>query len=74
MDITDVKINYEFPENKTNNYESLDNRITFNNEIHSFICTESFFNSIKNSFFNEFLEKNICTIILLKITLVFTFL
>jgi hypothetical protein len=62
-DITDLKINYEFPENKTNNYESFDNRITFNNEINYITCTESFFNSIKNSFFNEFLQKNICTII-----------
>ena len=62
-DITNIKISYEFSEDKANNYESLDNRITFNNENNYITCTESYFNSIKNTFFKSLIENNICNII-----------
>ena len=62
-DIIDVKVTYQYTKSKQGNYESLDNRITFSNQLNHIICTESYFNSIKNTFFEEPIKNNICTII-----------
>ena len=62
-DIKDVKVRYEYSKSKQGNYESLDNRITFSNQINHIICTESYLNSIKSTFFEEPIKNNICTII-----------
>jgi hypothetical protein len=62
-DIISVKVSYEYTKNKQGNYESLDNRITFSNQINHIICTEYYFNSIKSTFFDEPIKNNICTII-----------
>ena len=62
-DITGVKVSYEYTKNKEGNYESLNNRITFSNQINHIRCTESYFNSIKSTFFEVPIKNNICTII-----------
>ena len=61
-DITNIKISYIYS-NQNKNYESLDNRLTFNIEINYIIGSKSFFNSIKETFFNIPIQNNICTII-----------
>ena len=62
-DIIGVIVSYEYTKNKQGNYKSLDNRITFSNQINHIICTESYFNSIKSRFFDELIKNKICTII-----------
>ena len=59
-DIIDFNISYQY---SNNNYEFSSNRITFNNEINYIICSYSFFNSIKDTFFSEPIRDNICTVI-----------
>ena len=61
-DITNIKISYIYS-NQNKNYESLDNRLTFNIEINYIIGSKSFFNSIKETFFNIPIQNNIYTII-----------
>ena len=60
MDLTNIKISYSI-QNK-NIYESLDNRITFNNEINYIIGTKNFFKSINETFFSNYIKNNICII------------
>ena len=60
MDLTNIKISYSI-QNK-NIYESLDNRITFNNEINYMIGTKNFFKSINETFFSNYIKNNICII------------
>ena len=58
-DIININISYEYK----SKYESLDNRITFSNEINYIISPKPFFNSIKESFFSNPIKNNICNII-----------
>ena len=63
-DLININISYEYSrQNKNNNYESQDNRITFSNEIDYIIGSKSYLNSIKETFFNNPIKNNICNII-----------
>ena len=58
-DIININISYEYK----SKYESLENRITFSNEINYIISPKPFFNSIKETFFSNPIKNNICNII-----------
>ena len=62
-DLGDIKISFKDSKKNEDVYESLDNIITFNNEINYIRSTKSYFNSIKEYFFKDYINKNICTYI-----------
>ena len=59
-DLTNINISYEYSNQK---YVLLDNRITFNFEHKYITCSRSFFNSIKTTFFKNYIINNKCIIV-----------